>query len=52
MKVSDYEQLFREIQEKGGHHHDIVNKMNRMSETEINIFIVYELIKNVIKYFN
>ena len=46
MKVSDYEHLFREIQEKGGHHHDIVNKMNRMSETEINIFIVYELLCN------
>jgi len=46
MNVSDYEQLFCEIQEKGPDHDDIVTKMNRMSETEINIFIVYELLCN------
>ena len=46
MNVSDYEELFCEIQEKGPDHHDIVTKMNRMSETEIDIFIVYELVRD------
>ena len=43
MNANDYQTLIAEAESKGYEHPDIVAKMNRMSNEEINTFIVFEL---------
>jgi hypothetical protein len=43
MNAEDYKQLLIDNREKGFEHPDIVAKMNSMTDTEIDIFCVYEL---------
>lgn len=43
MNANDYETLLAEVQSKGYEHPDIVAKMNRMSEEEMDIYMMLEL---------
>jgi len=43
MNANDYQTLMAEVESKGYEHPDIVAKMNRMSNEEIDTYIVFEL---------
>jgi hypothetical protein len=43
MNANDYQTLMAEVESKGYEHPDIVAKMNRMSNEEIDTFMVFEL---------
>ncbi len=43
MNANDYQTLISEVESKGYEHPDIVEKMNRMSEEEMDIYMMLEL---------